>query len=351
MWFAGVPISVAERSAIPWYHEAAMPTRPQQMMRAKTPFDTFHVIRSAKDLDELKNVSGINTTAPRIRVQPVDEKLLRDKNTLQKIGEHARTRGAIIVLEGAVLSHAYYQLLRTGATVEVVHPFIGFEERHDYNKLVRDKIPEHIRQRGESVTTAQLRGDALVRALREKLVEEAYELLDAKDLQSILAELADIQEVFDSLLLRLGLSKEEIAEEQHQKRQARGGFSDGTVLVETESKPPASKVADIQEHLTGLYPPLIDTKEVDEAEVRRRNEFLDKKLDRRKIDGRVEIRASISVPVTRSTPWAAETSQERIGSAHGKKVTGCIKGVRTSNRWNIEISVQIDETQLEMFKD
>ena len=53
----------------------------------------------------------------------MDEKLLRDKNTLKKIGDHANAKGAIIILEGAVLSHPYYQLLSTGATVEVVHPF------------------------------------------------------------------------------------------------------------------------------------------------------------------------------------------------------------------------------------
>ena len=351
MWFIGVPPTVANRSAIPWYHEPATATRPLETSRAKTPFDKYYIIRSVKDLDGLKNVSGINTTAPRIKVQPVDEKLLRDRNTLKKIGEHAKAKGAIIVLEGAVLSHAYYQLLSTGATVEVVHPFIGFEERHDYNKLVRDKIPEHIRQRGESVTTAQLHDDALLRALREKLVEEAYELLDAKDQQSIVAELADIREVIDSLIQKLGVPEKEVAEEQEQKRHKRGGFSDGIVLVETESKPPSSKLPEMQEHLKGLQPAVMGAKEVDEAEVRRRSERLDKKTDRRKIDGKVEIKASISVPVTRSIPWETETPEERIESASGKYVTGSIKGVRNGNRWNIEVSVHVDEAQLEIFKD
>jgi hypothetical protein len=92
-------------------------------------------------------------------------------------------------------------------------------------------------------------------------------------------------------------------------------------------------------------------REVDEAEVRRRSERLDKKTDRRKIDGKVEIKASISVPVTRSTPWDAQTQEEHIESAKGKNVTGSIKGVRSGNRWNIEVSVYIDEAQLEMFSD
>src|SRR5438105_4223380 len=82
------------------------------------------------------------------------------------------------------------QLLQTGAIVEVVHPFIGFEERHEFNKLVRDRVPELIRERGERVTVAQLDEEAFVRALREKLVEEAYELLDTRDFAAVMAELA-----------------------------------------------------------------------------------------------------------------------------------------------------------------
>jgi hypothetical protein len=176
-------------------------------------------------------------------------------------------------------------------------------------------------------------------------------MLDAKDQQSIIAELADIREVIDSLIQKLGVSEKDVAEEQAQKRQKRGAFSDGIVLVETESKPPTSKLPDVQEHLKGLQPAAMDTKEVDEAEVRRRSELLDKKTDRRKIDGKVEIKASISIPVTRSTLWEAETLEERIESAQGKSVSGSIKGMRNGNRWNIEVSVHIDEAQLEMFKD
>src|SRR5262249_42272771 len=146
MWFVGVPTSLAERPAIPWYHEAfdLKTSRPSVATRTKTPFDKFFVIRRAEDLQELRAGLSVKTTVPRIRVQPMDEKLLRDRDTLKKIGDLAKAAGAVIVLEGAVLSHAYYQLLSTGAIVEVVHPFIGFEEHHDFNKLVRDGVPDRI---------------------------------------------------------------------------------------------------------------------------------------------------------------------------------------------------------------
>jgi hypothetical protein len=65
-------------------------------------------------------------------------------------------------------------------------------------------------------------------------------------------------------------------------------------------------------------------------------------------EGKVEIKASISVPVTRRSAWSAETSEERIEGAKGKIVTGSIRGVRSGSQWNIEISVSIDDTQLEL---
>jgi predicted house-cleaning noncanonical NTP pyrophosphatase (MazG superfamily) len=351
MWFIGVPASVADCSAIPWYHEAfdVTASRPTLATRTKTPFDKLFVIRSAKDLEELRKGPNVSTPVNRIRVQPLDEKLLRDRSTLRKIGELAKATGAIIVLEGAVLSHAYYQLLSTGAIVEVVHPFIGFEERHGFNKLVRDRVPELIRQRGESVTTAQLDSEAFIRALREKLVEEAYELLDAKDLRSVVAELADVREVVGSLIQKLNITEDEVNNEQVRKRDERGGFSKGIVLVETESKPPTSKpVRGTQEHFKELQPSASNTKMVDETEVRRRSELLDKRTDRRVAEGKVEIKASISVPVTRGVPWMAETGEERIEGTKGKIVTGRIKGARNGSQWNIEVSICIDETQLEM---
>jgi hypothetical protein len=122
------------------------------------------------------------------------------------------------------------------------------------------------------------------------------------------------------------------------------------VLVETESLPPTSRSPEDQDHLKGLHPNAANIRQVDEAEVRRRSELLDKKTDRRKIDGKMEIKASISVPVTRSTSWDAQTAEERIEGSKGKSVAGSIKGIRNGNRWNIEVSVYIDDAQLELFK-
>jgi len=86
----------------------------------------------------------------------------------------------------------------------------------------------------------------------------------------------------------------------------------------------------------------------DEAEVRRRSEFLDKRTDRRTVEGKVEIKASVSIPVTRSTPWTVDTAEELIVDPKGTKIAGSVKGVRRGSQWNIEVSVQIKGTQLEL---
>src|SRR3546814_7827563 len=50
---------------------------------------------------------------------------------------------------------------------------------------------------GEEVETVRLVGDALVEAIKRKLVEGSFEVSDAKTADSIAEELADVQEVID----------------------------------------------------------------------------------------------------------------------------------------------------------
>jgi predicted house-cleaning noncanonical NTP pyrophosphatase (MazG superfamily) len=345
MWFVGVPPAIAKSPAIPWYHEPYDLTGRQLPLtsRKKTVFDRSFVIRSARDVEKVNKATFV-TPQNRIRVQPEDEKLLRDKNTLNKIGAMARAKGATIVLEGGILSHAYYQLLQTGAIVEVVHPFIGFEERHEFNKLVRDGVPELIKKRGERVTIARLDDEAFVRALRAKLVEEAHELLDTKDLGAVMGELADIKEVIDSLLHRLKASKRDLDEEQKRKHRNHGGFKEGVVLVQTESQPPTAQRPEDQLNLNISHAERVPQRTIDEVEFRRCSESIERRPDRLVTPGKTELRLNLTVPVTRQV-WAEETAQEQIQGAGHKIVTGRIKGSRAGPYWNFEIAISISDAQ------
>ena len=62
--------------------------------------------------------------------------------------------------------------------------------------LVRDKTPEKIEKNGEEAIMAELDKKLFSSLLKRKLVEEALEVLDSENDENIVAELADILEVF-----------------------------------------------------------------------------------------------------------------------------------------------------------
>jgi predicted house-cleaning noncanonical NTP pyrophosphatase (MazG superfamily) len=92
-----------------------------------------------------------------------------------------------------------------------------------YDKLVRDRIPEIIEASGKSSEVEVMEGEAFLRALLDKLVEEAQEARDAAP-QERAVELADLLEVIDAVLRTEGLSETQVRAAQRTRRQERGGF-------------------------------------------------------------------------------------------------------------------------------
>ena len=99
-----------------------------------------------------------------------------------------------------------------------------------YNKLVRDKIPELIRNQGELPHIRILSDAEYSDALVQKLNEETAEFLTEKNLE----ELADILEVVYALTEDLGYTKAELLQAYEQKHEARGGFQDRIFLISKE---------------------------------------------------------------------------------------------------------------------
>lgn len=97
-------------------------------------------------------------------------------------------------------------------------------------KLVRDKVPEILRSTGQAPEIRIASADELDLLLREKLVEEASELLES----GILEELADILEVIAKLLEIRNTSMRRLESLRARKRDERGGFDRGFVLHLTD---------------------------------------------------------------------------------------------------------------------
>lgn len=93
-----------------------------------------------------------------------------------------------------------------------------------YNKLVRDKIPEIIKENNDGEAITRILSDAeYKKALEDKLYEEYQEVLESSDKDRI-EELADMQEVMISLAKVENSSLEEIIEIMNNKKLKRGGF-------------------------------------------------------------------------------------------------------------------------------
>ena len=94
-------------------------------------------------------------------------------------------------------------------------------------KLVRDKIPEIIKENGETPKVRIADRDELDKLLRLKIVEEAKEFLLSGDTE----ELVDIQEAIDALLKLRKADPALVEIQRHSKLLARGGFTKGYVLT------------------------------------------------------------------------------------------------------------------------
>ena len=105
--------------------------------------------------------------------------------------------------------------------------------RRDYNKLVRDRIPEIIRSGGKRCSIETMPEAEYRQALLQKLVEEAQEARQAT-LDELITELADLQEVIAALLAAWHISPEKVQQIQVQRHAKRGGFEQRLKLLWTE---------------------------------------------------------------------------------------------------------------------
>ena len=96
----------------------------------------------------------------------------------------------------------------------------------EYNKLVRDRIPEIITANGgESVTHIATDEEYRQKAI-EKLQEELAEFLESKDPE----ELADLLEITYAVAESLGVNEVELDAIRLKKAAERGGFTKRIIL-------------------------------------------------------------------------------------------------------------------------
>ena len=99
-----------------------------------------------------------------------------------------------------------------------------------YNKLVRDKIPEIIKNKGATPITHIANDEEYWQKLKEKLQEEVNEFIEDSNEE----ELADILEVIHAICDFKNFDKEKLELLRKKKAEERGGFKDKIILDETK---------------------------------------------------------------------------------------------------------------------
>ena len=100
-----------------------------------------------------------------------------------------------------------------------------------YNKLIRDKIPEIIQAEGRKCTVEVLSDEDYLFHLNKKLVEEVNEYAESNDVE----ELADLEEVLRAILDAKGVDYNSFEEIRLNKVNKRGAFKKKLLLKVNKS--------------------------------------------------------------------------------------------------------------------
>jgi len=332
MWFIGVNSKMYGCNVFPWHHEQyTYNIVPKQPNRKRHLNESEFKINQYVDLEKLQNIirSGNKENIRYLSFKPIEKSMIRNKEVIKEIGRISKALNAVILFEGGILSHAYYQLKNTGAAIEVSDTFDNTVLGIEYDKLVRDKIPDKIKNAGELVATRKLSSDELFEQLRIKLVEEAFEVLEAESTEDLIQELADVFEVIDSIISKKKIQKESINTAKIRKKEKNGGFDDGILLRKT-ALPVYKSVVEIDK---------ISSKKDDQA-----ISWGDKK---EKIDHNETIRR-LKIPVSLKN-WGTQLTLKGLNEKPDIHIV--LKGKRVKANFQIEISVSEDLRQLKLFNE
>lgn len=234
MWFIKAHKNNQVIDYMPWYHHKFELDKRKinKVSKFKQPDQHVATINTLSDWEVLKSNGKV---LDRIIILPREEQMIRNDSFINQLADYVKEKNIVIELHGGILSHAFYMLQDRGCKVEVNDLFGKKEDTLVFKKIVRDKIPENIEFKGEAVVKKEVRGELLTKALKTKLIEEAFEVNDATSTTEIMEELADVLEVIEALKTNLEISDAEIKEIQDIKRQEKGGFDKGIILLKTSS--------------------------------------------------------------------------------------------------------------------
>lgn len=99
-----------------------------------------------------------------------------------------------------------------------------------HNKLVRDYIPNIIKESGKTCKTRKMDSEEYNLELKKKLCEESKEVLAAHTKDDVIEEIADVFEIIDALKEVYEISDQEIKLIKKKKAEKNGKFEEKIFL-------------------------------------------------------------------------------------------------------------------------
>lgn len=96
--------------------------------------------------------------------------------------------------------------------------------RFKVDKLIRNKTSERLTKKNIVIFERVMELDEYIQKLKNKLVEETEEALEATNKEELRSELADVLEVIHALSTASGFSYQDVEHARLEKKETRGGF-------------------------------------------------------------------------------------------------------------------------------
>lgn len=111
---------------------------------------------------------------------------------------------------------------------------IVVKHKFKFDKLVRDKISQILKDKNIIVNEKKLDKQEFIESLKNKLIEEANEVKQSKNVEELKEELADVLEVFLAFLDIYEINFDEIEAIRENKAEERGGFEEKIYISSIE---------------------------------------------------------------------------------------------------------------------
>ncbi|MDB2705013.1 nucleoside triphosphate pyrophosphohydrolase [Pseudomonadota bacterium] len=236
MWFINTPDGSIHPQNVPWYMEGKEIDDFSIEKRDSVYSRNLYRIENYNDIVNARIAIQSGSQYNSILLYP-EETIIRDNDFLKSVAELSKEFSIGVIFFGSILQHAFYQLRKEGVNVSCIEPFSPQKEIVEYNKLVRDKIPEKITKDGETPQIEECIDEDYIDKLEDKIIEEANEVAGASSIQDRTEEIADLLEVIQAICEKEDISLKEILKAKKEKFLKNGGFKKGLVLISSRSKP------------------------------------------------------------------------------------------------------------------